>query len=186
MFGAHPRVSWEKVKNTFGEIVADAIFEEAPIALTFVRDIIQKNKIKCDFHNSGRIQLAWTKDHFTSQKKMAENISQKSETKIDILEKKDLTEYISTEKYFGGIHFSEHCSLNTKKFHDGLINFALSKGVQINSNIEAKRIDRNNKKWTVFLSNGKSINASKIIMATNGYTGNNFPWFSESFLFQVI
>ena len=46
MFGAHPRVSWEKVKNTFGEIVADAIFEEAPIALTFVRDIIQKNKIR--------------------------------------------------------------------------------------------------------------------------------------------
>ena len=177
MFGAHPRVSWEKVKNTFGEIVADAIFEEAPIALTFVRDIIQKNKIKCDFHNSGRIQLAWTKDHFTSQKKMAENISRKSDAKIDILEKKDLTEYISTEKYFGGIHFSEHCSLNPKKFHDGLINLALSKGVQINSNIEVKRIDRNNKNWTVFLSDGRSIDTSKIIMATNGYTGNNFPWF---------
>ena len=177
MFGAHPRVSWDKVRNSYGESVADKIFEEAPVALTFVKDLIRKNKIKCDFNNSGRIQLAWTKDHFTDQKKMVENISTKSNTKVDILEKRDLCEHICTEKYFGGVHFSEHCSLNPKKFQDGLINLALSKGVKISSHAEAKRIDRNNNRWTVFLNGGRSINTSKIIMATNGYTGNNFPWF---------
>ncbi len=177
MFGAHPRVSWDKIRDTFGESVADKIFEEAPAALTFSKDIIQKNQIKCDFNNSGRIQLAWTKNHFRLQQKMAKNITRKSDARVDILEKKELAAHISTEKYFGGIHFPEHYSLNPKKFHDGLINLALSKGARISANTEAKRIDRNNKKWIVFLGNGRSVITSKIIMATNGYTGTNFPWF---------
>ena len=177
MFGAHPRLSWEKIKSIFGETVANNVFEEAPHALNFVKNIICENKIDCDFVNSGRIQLAWTKEHFVAQKQMAENISKKSATKIELLERSDLSRYIATEKYCGGIHFPEHCSIDPKKFHNGLIRAALNFGVNIKANCEAKNIKREGKYYCVTLTNNMTITASKVIMATNGYAGNHFPWF---------
>mgnify|MGYP000467572908 FL=1 len=177
MFGAHPRLSWEKIKNIFGETVADNVFEEAPNALNFVRNIINENKIDCDFVNSGRIQLAWTKEHFAAQKQMTDNISKKSVTKIELLEKTDLSKYISTEKYYGGIYFPEHCSIDPKKFHNGLLTAAMNAGVKIKNNCEAKKINKEGKYYRVTLTNNMTITTSKIIMATNGYAGKHFPWF---------
>ncbi len=177
MFGAHPRLSWEKIKSVFGKTVADNVFEEAPQALNFVKNIIDENKIDCDFVNSGRIQLAWTKEHFSRQKKMADNISKKSAVKIELLEKADLSRYIATEKYYGGLHFPEHCSLDPKKFHNGLLAAAMNAGVKLKNDCEAKKISREGKYYRVALSNNMIITTSKIIMATNGYAGINFPWF---------
>ncbi|MEM1303048.1 MAG: FAD-dependent oxidoreductase, partial [Pseudomonadota bacterium] len=61
MFGAHPRLSRERLVRYFGAATADAILAEAAPALDWARNFIEREEIDCDFEQTGRIQLAYTK-----------------------------------------------------------------------------------------------------------------------------
>ena len=71
MVGAHPRLSWKILARKFGQTTADQLFNESSRALSFFKNLIVGEEIQCDFEECGRVQLAWTREDFESQKKLA-------------------------------------------------------------------------------------------------------------------
>ena len=105
MFGAHPRVGWEKLALNFGKEIADQIFKESSVSLTFVRNLINQEGINCDLIQSGRLQLAWSQKDHEEQKKLVSVIREKSDINVKIVSKHDLAHEIKTDLYYGGILF---------------------------------------------------------------------------------
>ena len=175
MFGAHPRLSWDALCQRFGADVADGLFAEATPALRFVRGLIDAESIDCDLQETGRIQLAWTASHFAAQKRLAQRVKEKSDVQVDLVERRDLTDQIQTEKYFGGIVFPEHCAIHPAKFHHGLQTAVLDKGIPIVGHAGVAALDRDGTGFLARTPKGE-IRSDKVVLCTNGYTTAAFRW----------
>ncbi len=178
MVGAHPRLGWDALRQRFGEDTADAILGEAAPALQWVRDLIEREAINCDYEVTGRIQLAWTDTHFAGQKQLAKKVTEKSPVRIDVLEKTELGAEIKTDLYKGGIIFPEHGALHPAKFHRGLLDAVLRRGILVAAANPAKKFAKDASGFRVTTPQ-KTIRADKIVLATNGYTASPFNWFAR-------
>ena len=178
MFGAHPRLTWQALSRKYGIDVADEIFNEASEAQNFVERLINKEKINCDLERSGRIQLAWTQSHFESQKHLASFIASKTNIEVSIISRPQLYKEIKTNRYFGGLLFKNHCGIDPAKLHSGLVNSLNLRGVPIFENTPILSVRRENGGFRV-RSKWQSLFVKKVIMATNGYTKDNFHWFQR-------
>lgn len=175
MFGAHPRLGHGELTQKFGADTADALFAEANPAMNFVRDLMLREGIECDYQQTGRIQLAWSKAHFQSQCQLARDITAKSDVKTTIVPREDLHKEIATGCYYGGITFPEHGAINPRKFHAGLLRAVQNRGIPIAPNTPATGLKRQNGGFVVSVP-GAQIQAEKVILATNGYTRRPFHW----------
>ncbi len=173
MFGAHPRLGWDVLSKRFGSSVADAIFAEAGPALEWVKELIAQEGIDCDFQATGRIQLAWTAQHFESQKQLAAHVRAKSDVEIEIVEREDLHREIATERYFGGIVLPQHGAIHPARFHQGLLNAVLSRGIPVVGQAEVQDLRREGAGFEAITAKG-IIRADKVVLATNGYTTRAF------------
>lgn len=175
MLGAHPRLGWKALAGKFGPEVADALFAEAKPALDWAKGLIDREGIDCDLQETGRIQLAWTKQHFENQRTLADHVRQKSDVKVDIVEHGDLGQHIETPRYFGGIVFPEHCGLHPAKYHDGLRRAVSRRGITLTGKAEVTALERAGNRFTVTTPKG-TVRAEKVILCTNGYTTPLFRW----------
>lgn len=175
MFGAHPRLGWDKLAGLFGAPTADALFAEANPALDWARALIEAEGIECDLQQTGRIQLAWTRAHFDAQKRLAAHVRDKSDVQVALIERDDLGHEIATDRYFGGLVFSEHCGIHPARFHQGLLRAALRRGITIVGHAAVTGYTRDGAEFAAQTARGV-IRAGKIVLATNGYTTRPFRW----------
>ncbi len=139
MFGAHPRLGWDALARTYGSDVADDLFAEAGPAMDWVKTLITQEGIDCSLQQTGRIQLAWTPAHFDAQQRMAKVVQAKSDVAIQVIGRDGLADHIRTAQYFGGILFPQHCAINPRQFHDGLMAAVCSDAAFLSSSIAPLR-----------------------------------------------
>ena len=178
MVGAHPRVGWNTLASKFGDAAANKIFSEASDALDFFKTLIFDESIDCDFQECGRIQLAWTPIDHEQQKSLASIIKSKSDVKVEIVNKANLESEIFTNRYFGGLLFPEHGSINPAKFHKGLLDSVRERKIVVLENSPVKSVVREKNTHKVFFDKAV-VSVRKVLLATNGYTINQFSWFKK-------
>ena len=169
MVGAHPRLGWDRLRDLFGAEVANGVFAEAKPSLEFVQDLIAREGIDCDFQTTGRIQLAWTRSHFEGQKRLAQKVVAQSGMPCEVIEKTDLSREIGTQTYHGGLLFHSHAALHPQKYHAGLLNAVLRRGVPVVVDCTAGLPEDDNGAYRVETPLG-AVRAGKVLVATNGYT----------------
>ncbi len=178
MFGAHPRLGWEDLARSFGKNAADALFAEANPAAAFVRNLMNREEIACDYQQTGRIQLAWTERHFQSQRQLAAHVAAKSDVRVNVVERADLPDEIATDRYFGAITFPEHGAIHPRKFHEGLLGAVRSRNIPVVANNAVTALEQENQRWCATTRKGV-ITADKVVLATNGYTPGTFRWHQQ-------
>jgi len=179
MFGAHPRFSFSILSNKFGLDTAKGIFNEAQEAFDFTSGLIQKENIDCHFDQCGRIQLAWTKAHFESQKKQVDAIQSSTNMNLELVSRDEMMADINTDRYFGGIRFPDHASLQPRQFHDGLMAAVLSRNITVVQHCSIEQVEKQAAGFRAISTSGDSMVAEKVLMATNGYTQGQFGWFKR-------
>ena len=177
MLGAHPRLGWDVLAKRYGDAAADGLYTEAGAALEWVKDMIAAEGIDCDFEETGRIQLAYTDAQFDAQKARAAEVSQKGGVPCQIVERAALANEISTPLYKGGMIFPNHGGLHPAKYLLGLLGAALRRGIPVVPSCPALKVVRVKGAMQATTPRGP-IRAGKVLLATNGYTGVQFPWFS--------
>ena len=175
MFGAHPRLSWDKLAARFGTATADALFAEAAPALAWARRFMQSEQIACDAQTTGRIQLAWTRSHHAAQRRLAETIRAKSEVEVQVLARDRLGPEIATDRYAGGLVFPDHGGLHPAKYHQGMLRAVQRRGVPVVSHARVTALNRTGARFEAVTTKGRSF-ADKVVLATNGYTTRPFGW----------
>jgi glycine/D-amino acid oxidase-like deaminating enzyme len=176
MFGAHPRLPFETLTARFSAEVARGVFAEARAAFDFTRGLIEREGIACDFQPTGRIQMAWTRRHFDTQKRLAAAVAAASDVEVEVLDRPALAAEIATDRYFGALRFPGHAALPPRKFHDGLLAAALRRGVAVVPRCPVTGVKRHAGRFTAVTPRGPIL-AHNVILATNGYTEGGFRWF---------
>ncbi|MEM7242461.1 MAG: FAD-binding oxidoreductase [Pseudomonadota bacterium] len=169
MCGAHPRLSLAATSKQFGEKTARGLFNEAGIAFEYFEGLIKIFKINCQYQKTGRIQLAWTRADFEAQKKMAADMNRDTEFKVDVVERDELPAHLKTDHYFGGLFYEQHGGLQPRRFVDGLLRTALQTGASVVPDMPIRRIQKTVSGY-IAETDGPTIRAEKVLVATNGYS----------------
>ncbi len=178
MVGAHPRLGWDVLAKRYGAQAADALYAEAGAALTWVKSMISGERIDCDFEESGRIQLAYTASQFEAQKRIAAQVSEKGSVPCHTISRDEVDAEISTPLYKGGLMFPNHGGLHPAKLLLGLLDAALRRRIPVLPHSPAIKLVNMGDRTKVLTPDGETM-AKRILLATNGYTGVQFPWFAR-------
>lgn len=178
MVGAHPRLDWDTLADRYGPNTADALFTEAGAALDWVKAMIAGEGIDCDLQDTGRIQLAYTPGHFEAQKRLAIQLSEKGGVPCQVIERDGLPREIASPIYKGGILFPDHGAVHPAKFFLGMLAAALRRDIPVLAHRPAMKLFRDKAGIRVVTSRGQ-VFARRVVLATNGYTSVQFPWFAR-------
>ncbi len=166
---------YDELVRKYGPDRAFDLTREARNALGWIKAFIESERIDCDLRQCGRYLAAHNPRQFRQLVQQAENQPSGLERPMAIVERKDQAAEIDSDYYHGGLVFSEHCSLDPAKYHLGLAEKALDAGCTLIGDCEALHIERNKQGYQVTTARGKVL-ANKVVIATNGYTGEVTPW----------
>ncbi len=166
---------YEELRRKHGTQKAFDLVKEARNALEWVGDFIRSEDIDCEFVQCGRFQAAHNPYQFRQLARQMENQPKGLEQPLTIIERKDQASEIDSDYYHGGLVLANHCSLDPAKYHQGLLNIAISSGCSVVSECAALNIQRDSNGFCVTTSKGV-VNAKNVVIATSGYTGTVTPW----------
>ena len=121
------------------------------------------------------------KDKFDQNKEV---LSQIKKSKDSIMAKYWLKDYIDSPKYKAGVFRPDIGGIHPSKLLHEMIRIALRDNVKIFSHTASQSIKRVGQTFTIPTHRG-SVTAEHVIVATNAYTGKEFPWL-RSRLIPVI
>ncbi|MEM7216642.1 MAG: FAD-binding oxidoreductase [Pseudomonadota bacterium] len=168
----------DELVSRFGKERGEQIAETAGSAPKLVFDLIKKHNIDCDLRTSGWIQLAKGEWGARTTDSHVEQWGSRG-APVTALNKADIEEKVGTSAYASGLLDGRGGNLHPLKYARGLARACLSSGVAIYKESPALSVERENDQWLVRTSDG-SIRADKVIVCTNGYTGNMLPGLSDS------
>lgn len=167
--------SYSVLCQRYGEAQAIQILKEGQTSLHHVRDFVSEEGIDCSFDEVGRFHGAHTAGQYDKLVRECEHRHPGFDTGAFMVSRDKQRSELGTDAYYGGIVFPRHSSIDPGKYHAGLLGVAKSAGACIISQCRVNDLQRKAGGFEVSTEKGR-IRASKVIIATNGYTGPLTPW----------
>jgi len=163
----------------FGATKAEALINTIANAADTVFDLIARYRIDCDAVRQGWIQPA----HSTAVMKLLEQRATQWAARgapVEMLDRAAVARRIGTPAYVGAWVDRRAGSIHPLKYCRGLAQAAQAQGAAIHAHTAVTRLERLPQGWRVHTANGPHITAQRVIIATNGYTGNLWPNLKQS------
>jgi glycine/D-amino acid oxidase-like deaminating enzyme len=166
---------FDGLSGRHNEQLAYGIRREGISALTYIADLIDSEKLDCDWTRSGRFHAAHNPKQFEALAKLPQRQPKGLEVPMEVVTRAEQRREIGSDAYFGGLVYPGHGALHPGKFHLALLKRAQAAGVTVIDRCPAQAIDRSSSGFSVRTGKGV-IQARDIVVATNGYTGSFAPW----------
>lgn len=163
--------SFSSLRKSAGLEKAVEAYTEAQRAYNFVTDLIKQERIDCLFEQSGRIYWAYTARQLDGLKREFEQMQRHLGKKGEIIGPDHTSGESGSRLYCGGLLLPETGALHPGKWHSGLLGLAEAAGATVIGNVTVKEIASTGNGHTVSTTQG-SIGAREVIVATDGYIGN--------------
>ena len=173
--------SIRELKSKFGLDLSKQIVEEGNLARKDLYDFIKKEKIDCDLKINGMFVGATSKKGLENQKKEIDFNFRSIGIENKIIEKKDVPDFIESNKYVGGIFDKRIGSIHPAKLVKSMIHLVQKKGGLIFDKTTFKKSERNGKKFYIWTNKGL-VKSNHLIIATNAYTDKNIPWLRKKLI----
>lgn len=157
----HSLIYNDLVKN-HGAESAKLYYESQIEALNFVRSLITKHNIDCDFNDTSAIVYAENKEDFNKIVK-EQSAYEKLNIPYELIYDVPLV-----NKGYGGLKVNNQFDLNPFKYLNFLISYLFEQGVSIFKNTEAKEVSKEGTRTSVITSKQKVIRCKDLVIAT-GY-----------------
>lgn len=160
------------------------ILGEAP---AYVMSLIERHQIQCELTRSGTIHAAHSPKGLKDLERRVREWERLG-APVRLLSKDEASGLIGSDAFFGGLLDARAGTLNPMGYVRGLARAARAAGARIHTGVEVSALRRNGNGWTVETGHG-NVTASKVVLATNAYSGNLWPGLNASFVpidfFQV-
>jgi len=171
----------EGLQAHYGVDCANGILKESIGFVSFLQELLGEEGIDCEFRRSGRFRGASRPSHYEQIARDLESLIAATGVDAEMVAKKDVRAEIGTDRFHGGIRYSNDAGLHPAKYHDGLVRVFRQAGGILAANTEVNGIDRVENGFRVTTSNG-DVRAGKVAICTNGYTGKVTSWFRRRIL----
>ena len=166
---------FKELSSKYGEERAYALLKEGMNALKWIGDFIEEEKIDCDFKRVGHFFGAHSSLQYRLLEKKIEQQPKGLQVDVNLVPRSEQYSEIGSDFYHGGIVYPEHASLDPARFHQGLLERALSSGVQVKIHCAASKIEKTGDVFQIQTESGM-MKARDVVVATSGYTGTATPW----------
>jgi glycine/D-amino acid oxidase-like deaminating enzyme len=167
--------SFTELKQKYGAGPALAILKEGNNALNWVEQVVQDNNLDCDFRRVGRFYGAHTPGALDMLRRKIDGTPAELNNDSYVVEPRDQHQEIASAFYCGGVVHPHHACIDPGRYHQGLMDCAISAGAGVTSHCKVHGIDQKNGTFIIETSRGM-IQARDVIVATSGYTGSVTPW----------
>ncbi|MFT2110599.1 NAD(P)/FAD-dependent oxidoreductase [Marinomonas sp. 2405UD68-3] len=160
----------DKVMSMLGQKAADPLIKFSGDAPSLVFSLIKKHQIQCDAVQKGWIQPAPSP---SSVKEIESRVKQwkKYNAPVDMIDSNQLEKRLGTSWYQSAWIDHRGGSLNPLSYARGLANAAIKAGASVYTKSPVLRTQKVGSKWHIITSSG-AVQASKLLICTNAYTGN--------------
>ena len=163
-----------KIYKKYGIEYAREFWKASVDAIDLLENIIQEEKINCDWSRNGHIALACKQSHYDKLPDYANWIQKELGHKKALVPKEEIHSEIGTNYYYGGLSDEVSGGLQPAKYVDGLARTCNDYGVQLFENNRVHSIKKLGEVYEVVTDKG-ALKAKKVIVATNGYTDMLVP-----------
>ena len=163
-----------KIYKKYGIEYAREFWKASVDAIDLLENIIQEEKINCDWSRNGHIALACKQSHYDNLPEYANWIQKELGHKKTLVPKEEIHSEIGTNYYYGGLSDEVSGGLQPAKYVDGLARACNDYGVQLFENNRVHSIKKLGEVYVVVTDKG-ALKAKKVIVATNGYTDMLVP-----------
>ena len=167
--------SFQELSRKYGEEPARELLKEGYNALKWIGDFIQEENIDCDFKRVGHYYGAHSLSQFKHLEKIINEQPEGLQLDVNLIPKSQQHTEIGSDFYHGGIVHQNHASLDPARFHQGLLEVALTSGAQIKTHCAVNKIEKKGGIFQIHTEAG-TMSAREVVVATSGYTGTVTPW----------
>jgi glycine/D-amino acid oxidase-like deaminating enzyme len=157
------------------------ILKESIGFVGFLKELLQEERIDCEFRQAGRFRGASKPAHFEQMAREVEKQKDATGIEADLVAKDGVHEEIGTDRFHGGVRYYIDGGLHPGKYYDGLVRAAISGGCVIAAGTRVTDIEHSSNGFSVTTSRG-AVYAGQVAICTNGYTGKVTPWFRRRVL----
>src|SRR5204862_175923 len=153
---------------------AQALLADAADAFSLIERLIEDEKIECYWQKRGRFVGAWTPKHYAYQEKRLVGLNDAAQSGAYMVPRDKQRAEIASDYYHGGMVVERSASLHPALYYKGLLDACRRRGVAVCAEAAVERITQNGAGWRVETGRG-AVDAGKVVIATNGYTGELTP-----------
>ncbi len=152
-------------------------------AVDHVEATINALGLDVDRHSVGETVLAHRPKDMTLLRRSVDSIAENYGVTPELIEKADLIDRgFGGAQFFGGLTIPVGFGVNPRKYLAGLAAAALDQGVSIYEGAAVRKIARKGQKHVLTVAQS-AVEASHLILATNGYTSEDVPeWMAGRYM----
>jgi glycine/D-amino acid oxidase-like deaminating enzyme len=169
----------DEILAIYGREAGERVIEFAGGTADIVFELIEKHRIVCDATRIGWIQPAHSKDALETVKRRVDQWQRRG-APLEVLDRATTSELLGTDRYHGAGLDRRAGGIQPMSYARGLARAALSKGASVFGQTRAVAIDRRNGGFRITTGRGPSIEAPRVLLATNGYTDELWPKLRET------
>ncbi len=167
----------DDVEADFGADLGARMVALSGNAPNVVFELIQRHQIACEALQSGTLRTAFHNRAVNGIRATAEQWMRRSEM-VSFLDRDVVSGLTGTDRYLGAMLDRRGGQLNPLGYARGLAEAAINAGAAVHGGTAVSRI-RKDGRWRLETPTG-TLTAEKIILATNGYTGDLWSGLRQS------
>lgn len=176
--GTSFKPKFSRLRKRFGENNAINMIQEGYRALDYLKNLIEEEDLHCDWQQSGRFIGVHSKKTYEKIAKSYADLPKAIAVEHHMVPASEQSSEIDSKIYKGGCVLPAHGALHPAKYHSELLQLVLGAGAEVCDQCSVIGIERESNKFKLQTSRGTLL-ADNVILATNGYTGQQFGWHNK-------
>lgn len=170
-------ISFLKAIHRYGFPTASRLWLAFNAAIDTVEKLVAEEDIDCDFGRNGKLNLAAKPGHYDGLVKLHDTLAERMGYETELVPRSRLRDEIGSGYYHGGLVDPQGAGLHVGKFVRGLAAAADRAGASLHERAAVTRLKRVSGETHDVITSRGTVRASKVLVATNGYTGQALPWY---------
>jgi glycine/D-amino acid oxidase-like deaminating enzyme len=153
---------------------AHGLLTDAADAFSTIERLVGEENIDCHWQKTGRFVGAWTPAHYAKQAARVAQLNEAAQSGCTMIPRERQREEMASDYYYGGMVVERAANLHPALYYKGLLDAVRKRGVPVCAMASVQSIRQHNDGWQVRTARGE-VQASEVVIATNGYTGDLTP-----------
>ena len=162
------------VIDRFGERLGRELWDASNKAIDLIEQLVGEEAIACDFFRPGSAELGFTARDDRVLAAYARRTTEDLGFPIEYLPRDRLGEIVGSGRFSMALTEETSAGLHPAKYTFGLAGAAARAGARLVEHADVSAVEKTGGRFTVTTSRGR-IQAGRILVTTNGYTGTLFP-----------
>ncbi len=179
--GTSYKPKYKRLATRFGADRALLMVQEGHRALAYLRDLIAEERLDCDWQPNGRFIGVHSKTAYDRLAHDYATTPQPIAFEYHMVPQAEQSSEIGSELFHGGCVLPAHGSIHPGKYHLALMNRVTQAGAMIADHCAVESIERRKSSFRLYTERG-TVDATAVVLATNGYTSPKFAWHEQRIL----